>query len=49
MAGKSTKGKSEQKPKMDAHQRRVRWMQLTFVIISALLIATMVLGAVISR
>jgi len=45
MAGKTTKSKTESKPKMDTHQRRMKWLQTAFIVICALLILSMVLAA----
>jgi hypothetical protein len=45
MASKSVKVK-ENKPKLDAHQRRVKTMQTVFVVICAILILSMALSAV---
>jgi hypothetical protein len=49
MASKTAKTKSDSKPKMDTHQRRMKWLQIIFVVISAMLIMTMLLGAFINR
>ena len=46
MASKTAKSKS--KPKMDTHQRRMKWLQIAFLVISALLVLSMVLAAVIN-
>jgi hypothetical protein len=45
MASKSLKPKKTAKPKLDAHQRRMKWLQTIFVVISLLLIASMLLTA----
>jgi hypothetical protein len=49
MASKTARAKSESKTKIDTHQRRMRWLQITFVMISVLLIVTMLLGAFINK
>ncbi|MBP1610333.1 MAG: hypothetical protein H6Q04_2568 [Acidobacteria bacterium] len=48
MASRTVKSKNDNKPKMDAHQRRLRWMQIAFLVISAILILSMVITAVIN-
>jgi predicted nucleic acid-binding Zn ribbon protein len=48
MSSKIAKSKSSSKPKMDTHQRRMRWLQIAFLVISALLVLSMVLAAVIN-
>jgi hypothetical protein len=48
MASKTVKNKSNSKPKMDTHQRRMKWLQTAFIVISALLVLSMVLTAVIN-
>jgi predicted nucleic acid-binding Zn ribbon protein len=48
MASKTAKSKNDNKPRMDAHQRRLRWMQIAFLVISAILILSMVITAVIN-
>ena len=45
MASKTVKTKTESKPKLDTHQRRMKWLQTAFIIICALLILSMVLAA----
>jgi hypothetical protein len=48
MASKTVKSKKDSRPKLDSHQRRLRWMQIAFVVISGILILVMVVGAVIN-
>ncbi len=48
MASKTVKSKKDSGPKLDSHQRRLRWMQIAFVVISGILILVMVVGAVIN-
>ena len=48
MASKSVKVKTENKSKLDAHQRRMKTMQTVFVVISILLILSMALSMVIN-
>jgi hypothetical protein len=48
MAGKSGKVRRESKQKMDAHQRRMKWLQTALIVISAILILSMVLTAIIN-
>jgi predicted nucleic acid-binding Zn ribbon protein len=49
MASKTAKSRTASKPKMDTHQRRMKWLQTAFIVISALLVLSMVLAAVINR
>jgi hypothetical protein len=48
MASKSVKNKNTAKPKLDAHQRRMKGLQIAFLVISLVLILSMVLTAVIN-
>jgi predicted nucleic acid-binding Zn ribbon protein len=49
MASKTAKAKSDSKQKMDTHQRRMKWLQIIFVVISIMLITTMLLSAFINQ
>jgi predicted nucleic acid-binding Zn ribbon protein len=49
MTSKTAKSRAVSKPKMDTHQRRMKWLQTAFIVISALLVLSMVLAAVINR
>jgi predicted nucleic acid-binding Zn ribbon protein len=48
MASKTAKAKGVSKPKMDTHQRRMKWLQIAFIVISAFLVVSMVLAALIN-
>jgi hypothetical protein len=48
MASKTVKSKNNSKGKIDAHQQRMKWLQIAFLVISAVLILSMVLTAVIN-
>jgi hypothetical protein len=48
MASKTVKSKKDSGPKLDSHQRRLRWMQIAFVVVSGILILVMIVGAVIN-
>ena len=48
MASRTAKPKNNTKPKEDPHQKRMRWLQIAFLVISAVLILSMVLTAVIN-
>jgi predicted nucleic acid-binding Zn ribbon protein len=45
MASRTVKAKHDSKPKMDTHQRRLKWLQIAFLVISALLILSMIITA----
>ena len=48
MASKTAKPKNNTKPKEDAHKRRMKWLQIAFLVISAVLILSMLLTAIIN-
>jgi hypothetical protein len=48
MASRTAKPKSNSKSKEDARQRRMKWLQIAFLVISAVLILSMMLTAVIN-
>jgi hypothetical protein len=48
MASKTVKSKKDSGPKLDSRQRRLRWMQIAFLVISAILILSMLITAVIN-
>lgn len=48
MAMKPVKNKISEKAKMDAHQKRMKWLQTIFVVISIILILSMLLTSVIN-
>ena len=48
MASRTVKTKSNSKSKEDSRQRRMKWLQIAFLVISAVLILSMILTAVIN-
>ena len=48
MAGKIAKPKSNSKSQEDARQKKMRWLQIDFLVVSAILILSMLLTAVIN-
>jgi len=48
MASKSVKVKTENKKKMDSHQRKMKTMQIIFLVISALIILSMALSSMVN-
>jgi len=48
MASKTAKPKTNFKSKEDTRQRRLKWLQIAFLVISAMLILSMILTAVIN-
>lgn len=48
MASRTAKPKSNSKSKEDARQKRMKWLQIAFLVMSAVLILSMLLTAVIN-